>query len=97
MLNFEVNPSSVMTGESVVALIFAVIVFIVIPIALAVAEFRITKKQQKSGLYLLLGAFASAVLLGIYSLFVGLLLLIVYMVASPIYKKNSQAGENSVQ
>ena len=97
MLNFEVSPSSMVTGESLVTMIFAAIVFVVIPIALAVAEFCITKKQQKSGLYLLLGTFASAVLLGVYSLFVGILLLIVYMVASPIYKKNSQTGGNSVR
>ena len=81
MFNFEINPSA-MTAETIFALIFAAVIFIVIPAILAVIEYRITQKQKRNGLYLLIGTFASALLLGVYSLFVGVLLLIIYWVAS---------------
>lgn len=97
MLNFEVNPSSALTGESVAALIFAAIIFIVVPIFLAIAEYRITKKEKKNGLYLMLGTFASALLLGVYSLFVGLLLLVVFWTTSSLTKRKSQINENGLQ
>ena len=93
MLNFEVNPSSLLTGESVAALIFAAIIFIVVPTFLAIAEYRITKKKKKNGLYLMLGTFASALLLGVYSLFVGLLLLVIFLAASSLPKRKSQIKE----
>lgn len=95
MLNFEVNPSSVLTGESVAALTFAAIIFIVVPIFLAIVEYLITKK--KNGLYLMLGTFASALLLGVYSLFVGLLLLVIFLAASSLPKRKSQKKETGLQ
>jgi len=97
MLDFEVNPSSVLTGESVAALIFAAIIFIVVPVFLAIAEYRITKKEKKNGLYLILGTFSSALLLGMYSLFVGILLLVVFWVASYLPKRQSQINKNGLQ
>lgn len=81
---FEIN-SAAMTAKTWVSLVFAAITFIVVPAVLAVIEYRITKKQKRTGLYLLLGTFASSVLLGVYSLLVGLLLLIVFWVATPKY------------
>lgn len=97
MPNFEVNPSSVLTGESVAALTFAAIIFIVVPIFLAIVEYRITKKEKKNGLYLMLGTFASALLLGVYSLFVGLLLLVIFLAVSSLHKRKSQKNENGLQ
>ena len=81
MFNFEIDPSA-MTAETIFALIFAAVIFIVVPAILAVIEYRITKKQKRNGLYLLIGTFASALLLGVYSLFVGVLLLITYWATS---------------
>ena len=81
MFNFEINPAA-MTAETIFALIFAAVMFIVVPAILAFIEYRITQKKRRNGLYLLLGTFASALLLGVYSLFVGVLLLIIYWVAS---------------
>lgn len=97
MLNFEVNPSSILTGESVAALIFAAIIFIVVPISLAIAEYRITKKKKRNGLYLMLGTFASALLLGAYSLFVGLLLLVIFWAASSLPISKRKKNENGLQ
>lgn len=81
MFNFEINPSA-MTGETIGAMIFAAIIFIVVPIILAIIEYRVTRKKQRTGLYIMLGSFASAALLGLYSVFVGLLLLVIYYVVS---------------
>ena len=92
MFNFEINPSA-MTGETIVGMIFAAIVFIAVPAALAVVEYRMAKKQKRNGLYLLLGTFASAVLLGLYSLVVGLLLLLVYWMASRHNTETAQQTE----
>ena len=89
MFNFEINPSA-MTGETIGAMIFAAIIFIVVPIILAIIEYRVTRKKQRTGLYIMLGSFASAALLGLYSVFVGLLLLVIYYVAS-IHSKGTVA------
>ena len=94
MLNFEVSPSSAITAESLFAIIFATIIFIAIPIALVIIEYRITKKEKKHGPYLILGTFASALLLGVYSLFVALLLLIVYWITPYTQKNRGQINEN---
>ena len=82
MFNFETNPSA-MTGETIAAMFFAAIIFIAVPIVLAIIEYRVTKKKQRTGLYVMLGTFATTVLLGAYSVFVGLLLLVIYFAASP--------------
>lgn len=82
-LMFDINPSALSTGEAVFAFIFAAIVFVVVPAALAIIEYRLMKKEKKHGMYLMVGVFSSAVLLGIYSLLVGVLLLIVFLAASP--------------
>lgn len=81
MLNFEVHQAPI-TAETLVAMIFAAIIFIVVPIFLAVIEYRVTKKNRKHGLYIMIGTFASALLLGWYSLLVGLLVGIVYWICS---------------
>ena len=77
MFNFEFH-SAPMSAEALVAMIFAVIIFIVVPIILAAVEYRVTKKNRKHGLYIMIGTFASALLLGWYSLLVGLLIGSVY-------------------
>lgn len=79
--NFDFNPAA-MTSATIIAMIFAAVIFIVVPTLLAVMEYRMTKKSKKTGLYLMIGVFASAILFGLYSLLVGLLLLIIYFVAS---------------
>ena len=70
MFNFEFYQAPI-TAETLVAMIFAVIIFIVVPVILAVVEYRTTKKNRKHGLYIMIGTFASALLLGWYSLLVG--------------------------
>ena len=77
MFNFEFHQAPI-TAETLVAMIFAVIIFIVVPVILAVVEYRATKKNRKHGLYIMIGTFVSALLLGWYSLLVGLLIGIVY-------------------
>ena len=77
MFNFEFHQAPI-TAETLVAMIFAVIIFIIVPVILAVVEYRATKKNRKHGLYIMIGTFASALLLGWYSLLVGLLIGSVY-------------------
>ena len=88
MFNFEFHQAPI-TAETLVAMIFAVIIFIVVPVILAVVEYRATKKNRKHGLYIMIGTFASALLLGWYSLLVGLLIGIVYWWSS---SKNKMAS-----
>ena len=66
-----------MTGEMLAGIVFAAITFVVIPAILAVAEYRLAQQGKQQGLHLVIGVFASALLLGVYSLAVGVLLLIV--------------------
>ena len=77
MFNFEFHQAPI-TNETLVAMIFALIIFIAVPIILAVIEYRVTKKNRKNGLYIMIGIFASVLLLGWYSLLLGLLIGIVY-------------------
>ena len=88
--NFHIDPSS-MTLESIVAIIFVAIIFIAIPIMLSIAEHRLTKKNKKSGLHLLVGIFATTILLGIYSIYVGVLPLIIYFATL----KSKDVNENT--
>lgn len=90
MLNFEVHQAPI-TAETLVAMIFAAIIFVVVPIILAVIEYRVTKKNRKHGLYIMIGTFASALLLGWYSLLVGLLVGIVYWWCSSRHKVANSA------
>jgi len=90
MFNFEFHQTP-MTAETLVAMIFAVIIFIVVPVMLAVIEYRATKKNRKQGFYVMVGAFASALLLGWYSLLVGLLMGIVYWWSSSKYQMEKPA------
>lgn len=82
MFNFEINPTSVFSGESFVAVIFAALTFVAVPLLLAIIEYRMTKKDKKHGLYLMIGVFTSSVLFGAFSLFVGILLAVIYLIAT---------------
>lgn len=81
MLNFEINPAA-WTGKTVVAMLFAASLFIVVPAVLSVIQYRLTQRQKKYALYLMGGVFASAIFLGVYSVLVGLLLLVVYQITN---------------
>lgn len=83
MLNFEINPAA-WTGKTVVAMLF------VVPAVLSVIQYHMTQRQKKYALYLMVGVFASAILFGIYSLIVGLLLLVVYWVATTRMKTQAE-------
>ena len=82
MLNFEINPTSLISVESFIVVIFALLIFVAIPLILAIVEYRITKNNMKYGLYLLYGVFSSVILFGIFSLFIGILLTCVYFITS---------------
>jgi len=90
MFNFELHQAPI-TAETLVAMIFAVIIFIIVPIILAIVEYRTTKKNRKHGFYIMIGTFASALLLGWYSLLVGLLIGIVYWWSSSKYRMTNSA------
>ena len=92
--NFEFNPSA-MTSGTIIAMVFAAVIFIAVPTLLAIMEYRMTKKNKQAGLYLMIGVFASAILFGLYSLFVGVLLLIIYFVA--LGKGKQQITNNTIQ
>ena len=94
--NFDFNPAA-MTSETIIAMIFAAIIFIAIPIVLAFVEYRLTQKNKQAGLYLMIGVFATTVLLGLYSVFVGLLLLIIYFVALGRGKGKQQIDNHTIQ
>lgn len=89
MLNFEINPA-LWTGKTIVAILFSVALFIVVPAVLSIIQYRITQRQKKYAMYLMGGVFASAILFGIYSLIVGLLLLVMYWVAATRMKTQSE-------
>ena len=89
MLNFEINPA-LWTGKTIVAILFAAVLFIVVPTALAVIQYRMTQQQKKNALYLMVGVFASAIFLGVYSILVGLLLLVVYQVTNTRIKMQTE-------
>lgn len=76
--NFSIDPSA-MTFGTVIAILFAIIIFIAVPVALAIREKRLTIENKQSGLYLMIGVFASAILFGLYSVLVGLVMLIVHL------------------
>ena len=89
MLNFEINPA-LWTGKTIVAILFAAVLFIVVPTALAVIQYRMTQQQKKYALYLMVGVFASSIFLGVYSILVGLLLLVVYQVTNTRIKTQTE-------
>ena len=80
---FDINPSE-MNGKTIVAMIIAALIFIVVPIILSVVQHKLTKQKGQRSVYLFLIVFASALLLGIYSLLVGGGLLAVHFIT--IYK-----------
>ena len=82
MLNFEINPTPGLSGESFLAVILAALIFVAVPLLLAIIEYRMTKKDKKHGLYLMIGVFTSSVLFGAFSLFVGILLAAIYLIAT---------------
>lgn len=92
-LNFDFNPS-VMTSATIIAMIFAAVIFIVVPALLAIMEYRMTRKNKQAGLYLMIGVFASTILFGLYSVFVGLLLLIIHFVV--LGKSKHQITNNAI-
>ena len=87
MLNFEITPTSVLSGESFAALLFAALFFIAVPLFLAVLEYRVTQKNKKHGFYLLIGVFSSAILFGIFSFWIGILPAVIYWIVSHSPKK----------
>ena len=89
MLNFEINPAA-WTGKTVVAMLFAALLFIVVPAVLSVIQYRMTQRQKKYAMYLMGGVFASAIFLGVYSVLVGLVLLVVYQVANTRMRTQSE-------
>ena len=89
MLNFEINPVA-WTGKTVVAMLFAALLFIVVPAVLSVIQYRMTQRQKKYAMYLMSGVFASAIFLGVYSVLVGLVLLVVYQVANTRMRTQSE-------
>ena len=82
MLNFEINLTPGLSGESFIAVILAALIFVAVPLLLAIIEYRMTKKNKKHGLYLMVGVFISSVIFGAFSLFVGILLAAIYIIAT---------------
>lgn len=79
---FEVDQWSDLSRPTIIFVsIIAILLYIVVPIVLAIFEYRITKKKTKYGIYLLLGVVISAIVLGIYSAIVAILLLICFILA----------------
>ena len=62
-----------------VAIIFAILIYVVLPLFLAFTEYRMAKNNKKYGLYLIVGVLASGLLFGLFSLFVSVLLIVVYL------------------
>ena len=85
MLNFEINPTSILSGESFVALVLAAILFIIVPLLLVILEYRLTKRNRRYGTYLLVGIFASAVLFGLVSIAIGIVLTVIYLIALKVH------------
>ena len=75
-----------MLSDSVLSILFSTIVFIVFPIILSILEYRITNVNKKQGLYILVGVFLSSIILGLYSLILGVLLTVIYLLSTYLLK-----------
>ncbi len=83
-LIYELKLSNLMSNDSLIVICFTILVFIIIPLILIILEYKITIKSQKTGLYFLLSIFVSFLFLGIYSIILGIINFIVYLVANLI-------------
>jgi len=85
----ELGPLSALTKPSTIGVFFAAtIIFVVVPILLTVLEYQLTKNQKKYGIYLIVGTLISSVILGVYSVFITIPLILSYVLCS--YNKNKQ-------
>lgn len=71
----EIGPLSALSKPTTIAAFFvAVLVYVFLPALLSVWEYRLTCRQPKLGVCLLIGILASTIILGLYSLIVAAIL-----------------------
>jgi|GEM_PF-5707468 len=79
---FDLIPlSSLNKPTSILILIAGISVYLIIPVLMAILEYKLAKISPRRGLYLLGGTLASAILLGLYSLFLTALLVFPFFLA----------------
>lgn len=90
MPNFVIDTSLLLSGESIFAIIFAFLLFTIVPILLCILEYKLTKKDKKQGIILLISVYASSILFGLFSIMIGLVLTLINFLANRTRKLNSQ-------
>jgi hypothetical protein len=84
---------TMMDSETLVALFGAYLLFITVPVLFILLEYWLTKKKRDYGLYLVIGVFASFLLFGLFSVILGLLVLVTFFVARAINKDVASNGQ----
>lgn len=85
---FDLIPlSSLIKPTYILILIAGIAVYLIIPVLMATLEYKLAKISTRRGLYLLGGTLGSAILLGLYSLFLTALLVLPFSIAMIVYAK----------
>lgn len=65
----------------IAAVILMIVFFLVLPVLLAVLEYRVTQASKKRGIYLLAGILALSAFMPAYAIYLGTILLITFKVS----------------
>lgn len=65
----------------IAAVILMIVFFLVLPVLLAVLEYRVTQASKKRGIYLLVGILVLSAFMPAYAIYLGTILLITFKVS----------------
>ena len=65
----------------IAAVILMIVFFLVLPVLLAVLEYRVTQASKKRGIYLLAGILVLSAVMPAYAIYLGTILLITFKVS----------------
>lgn len=66
---------------TIAAVILMMVLFLALPVLLAVLEYRVTRISKKRGIYLLLGILVLSAFMPAYTIYLGTILLITFKVS----------------
>lgn len=66
---------------TIAAVILMIVFFLVLPVLLAVLEYRVTQASKKQGIYLLAGILVLSAFMPAYAIYLGTILLITFRVS----------------
>lgn len=70
-----------MDNWTIVAVILMIVLFLALPVLLAVLEYRVTQTSKKRGIYLLAGILVLGAFMPAYAIYLGTILLITYKIS----------------